>query len=841
MRKIGLLLVLLNILQNISAQDPVQAPFPVRKLDSTLTALLATGRFNGTVLYAEKGKAIFKKAYGLADFRTRQPLTTRSSFNLASITKQFICAGIMVLSDRGLLQFDDPVKKYLPTLPYEGITIRHLMTHTSGIPEYFEPYDTIRVPTDTLTNEKTLALFSSQKPPLDFETGTKWSYCNTNYLFLALVIEKVSGLGLKAFLEKEVIRPMKLRDTYLYTVDMPVIPANHVIGSRSTNDRVLLDDLNYFDGVAGDGNLYSSVEDLFNWELQLNRTKLIKPSTLKQAFTPVVLKDGSTYPYGFGWFLDTKNDLYWHTGGYGGFLNIIMRDTRNNRTLVVLSSSSNELGYKYARALFEGRNFDIPGTTLIRNVSLIDGTGTPARPASVRLQGEKILAVGNLVPFPGEKIFDGQRKVLAPGFIDTHSHHRGALLQDPGAKATLNQGITTIVVGMDGYGSYVDSIIAGYRSRPLAANIATYTGHTELRERVMGTAQLNRPATEAELATMKAILADEMKKGSLGLSTGLEYAGAYFSNFHEVVELARVAAAAGGSYTSHLRSEDIAMNEAINEIIEIGREAKIPVQISHLKIALKDDWGTAPQLLARLQQARLSGVNITADVYPYDFWSSTLKVLFPKTDYTSLASAKFAVDHTFDPAGSVLVTYAPVPAYRGKTISEIAALRNESPAQTLIWLIATADDFSKSHPEVDDVETIMGKSMSDEDISSFLASPFTNICSDGSGGGHPRGFGTFTRVLGRYVREKKITTLEQAIYKMTALAAEHSGIKNRGQVAAGFYADLVLFDPLTVTDKAGIEDPHAISEGILQVWVNGTAVYPALDAAKPYPGQFIKK
>jgi N-acyl-D-amino-acid deacylase len=481
-------------------------------------------------------------------------------------------------------------------------------------------------------------------------------------------------------------------------------------------------------------------------------------------------------------------------------------------------------------------------TTLIKNIELIDGTGTPSRRAAVRLEGEKIIAVGDLQPYKNETVIDGDGKVLAPGFIDSHSHHRGALRQSPTAISTLSQGITTIVSGQDGYDSAIDSILADIKAKPVATNIATYTGHTALREMVMGASELNRAATEAELAQMKNILSAEMQKGSLGLSTGLEYAEAYFSSFHEVVELAKVAAAAQGRYISHLRSEDITFNAAIDEIIAIGREAKLPVQISHIKIALKDDWKTAALLLAKLQNARLAGVDITADVYPYDFWSSTLKVLFPKTDYTSLASAQFAVDHTFDPSASVLVTYAPEKKYAGKTISAIALLRKESPAATLIWLIAEADKYSKEHPLEDDVETIMGKSMIEDDVVSFLASPLSNICSDGSsGGGHPRGYGAFTKVLGYYVREKKILSLEYAVYKMTALTAEHIGLKNRGLIAPGYVADLVLFDKNTVSDKATIQNPHAISEGILKVWVNGNIMYPAMDYQAPLSGQFLKK
>jgi N-acyl-D-aspartate/D-glutamate deacylase len=277
----------------------------------------------------------------------------------------------------------------------------------------------------------------------------------------------------------------------------------------------------------------------------------------------------------------------------------------------------------------------------------------------------------------------------------------------------------------------------------------------------------------------------------------------------------------------------------MQEIIDIGREAKLPVQISHFKIALKDDWGTAPQLLAWLEGVRNEGVDITADCYPYVFWHSTLKVLFPKTDYTNPESAQFAVDHTFDPAGSVLSKFAANPDYIGKTIAEIAAMRNETPAKTLMGLIAEADAFEKANPDASGIEAILGKSMLDEDVANLLAWTHTNICSDGANGGHPRGYGSFTRVLGHYVREQKIMSLETAVQKMTGLAAAHTGIRERGILAPGYFADLVLFDPETVQDNANVQNPKALSDGILKVWVNGGLVYNNKQATGKYPGMFL--
>jgi N-acyl-D-aspartate/D-glutamate deacylase len=432
--------------------------------------------------------------------------------------------------------------------------------------------------------------------------------------------------------------------------------------------------------------------------------------------------------------------------------------------------------------------------------------------------------VGDLKPYVGEDTINGGGNVMAPGFIDSHSHLGGSFDEHPDALAAVSQGVTTIVSGQDGDSDPIDTIKAHLQKIPVAINVATYTGQTALRAMVMGQNNLNRVATEEELEKMKVLLKAEMEKGSLGLSTGLEYAGAYFSSQHEVIELAKVAGAAGGRYISHIRSEDVAFDDAIDEIINIGREAKLPVQVSHIKIALKDSWGTGNQLLAKLDAARQAGINITADCYPYTYWHSTIRVLFPKTDYTNMQSAEFAVNHTFDATKSVMNRFAPNPPYQGKTISEIAAMRNETQAQTLISLIALADAFEKAHPEVGDDEAIVASSMSDDDVATLLAWPNTNICSDGANGGHPRGYGTFTRVLGYYVREKKIMRLETAIQKMTSLSAEHVGLQNRGLIAPGYFADLVLFNPETVIDKATITNPKALSQGILKVWVNGKLV-----------------
>lgn len=481
-------------------------------------------------------------------------------------------------------------------------------------------------------------------------------------------------------------------------------------------------------------------------------------------------------------------------------------------------------------------------STLIKNVLIVDGTGKPAYKGAVRIQGNRIVATGALKEKKGEQVIEGNGQMLAPGFIDTHSHHLNHLKNNPNGIAVTNQGITTIVIGQDGNSLPMDSLEQFFNSHDVAVNIATYTGHTSLREEAMGENNLLRAASEMELEQMKINLASEMKKGSLGLSTGLEYEAAFYSSPFEVLELARVAASYQGRYISHIRSEDVSLDSALEEIIEIGRKTGMPVQISHVKIGKLDFWGRSSEILQKLNLERNAGNKISADVYPYTFWNSTLRVLFPGRDYENLESARMAVTKLCDPNSSVLLHFLPHPSYENKTLAAIATERKEETAITLMWLIRSADEFRKSHPDnTATIEAIAGKAMSEEDLEVFLSWSATNICSDGNAAGHPRGYGAFTRVLGRYVREKNLMSWEEAIYKMTGLAAEHMGWNDRGTIAVGQFADLVMFDPNTVEDKASLEDGKALSVGVSGVWVNGKPVYGKQFVRNELPGVLIRR
>ena len=265
---------------------------------------------------------------------------------------------------------------------------------------------------------------------------------------------------------------------------------------------------------------------------------------------------------------------------------------------------------------------------------------------------------------------------------------------------------------------------------------------------------------------MRGLLRAEMAAGALGLSTGLEYDPGIYSTTGELVELARVAAASGGRYISHVRSEDRYFWAAIDEILTIGREARLPVQISHVKLAMRSLWGEAPRLLKQLDEARLSGIDVTADIYPYLYWHAGLTVLFPERNFESLEAAEFALREVVPPEGLILARYLPEPSYTGKTLAEIAQLRGEPPARTLIELIRMAEKMKAAGQE--NVEHIIATSMVEGDLEQLAAWPQTNFCTDGQlDGSHPRGYGSYPRFLGRYVRERKVLRLEEAVRKAT--------------------------------------------------------------------------
>jgi len=486
-----------------------------------------------------------------------------------------------------------------------------------------------------------------------------------------------------------------------------------------------------------------------------------------------------------------------------------------------------------------------PTSTLIENALIMDGSGERAFSGSVRIDGARIIDVGELTALREEKTIDAAGMILAPGFIDTHSHHDSGMADHLDMLAVVSQGITTIIRGADGssgletaYG-YIsqEDFNKQFRNNPAAVNVASFSPHGSVRFAIMGD-DFRRHASDDEIAAMKALVEADMRHGALGLSTGLEYMPGIFSSTDEAIALAKVAAANGGRYASHLRDEDDLFLDAVDEIIRIGREADIPVHISHIKLADKKYWGTTGDVLGKLAAARESGVEVTADIYPYLYWHSLLAILFPDRDYTNREAAQFTFERTTAPETLIITSFAANPAYDGLSIAEIARLNERDVETTLLQLAQASDRYLQENGVIGD--SIIAKGMTEEDVAGFMRWEYTNICSDGGyGGGHPRGYGSFPRVLSRYVDDDAGLSTETAIAKMTSLSAANAGIGQRGSIKPGYFADLILFDPETIRDHASFENPERVSTGIDSVWVNGEIVF--LDGATTglFPGQIV--
>jgi N-acyl-D-amino-acid deacylase len=470
---------------------------------------------------------------------------------------------------------------------------------------------------------------------------------------------------------------------------------------------------------------------------------------------------------------------------------------------------------------------------LIRNGLVVDGTGAAERKADVRMSGDTIVEVGaSLTARDGERVIDAGGKVVAPGFIDTHSHADRGIEDMPDVASQVRQGITTAIVGQDGGGElpvsdFLDEVD---RLKP-SINYGTTVGHGTVRGIVMG-ADFKRAATPAEIETMKAIVERGMKDGALGLSSGLEYDPGYYAKPEEIVELARVAAKYHGYYTSHVRDEENEVLAAWSEAIDVGRKANLPVLISHIKMASKPVWGKTPEGLKLLEQANASGVRVRADWYPYTYWQSSMYVLIPDRDFENRKKWEVGLDE-IGGAHNVLVTsYRPNPDWNGKTVAEIAQATGRDPVTTIIDMMHASGNSIG----------IIGTSMDEADLTRFAASPLTFICSDGGlSGRHPRGYGTFPRVLATYVREQKALDLRTAINKMTGGPAAYLGLRDRGVIAPQRKADIVVFDSATIQDKGTKTEAAQAPVGIHYVIVNGQVVLDDGKMTEARPGRAVRR
>ncbi|MFQ5926642.1 MAG: amidohydrolase family protein, partial [Terriglobia bacterium] len=480
---------------------------------------------------------------------------------------------------------------------------------------------------------------------------------------------------------------------------------------------------------------------------------------------------------------------------------------------------------------------------LIRNGRIVDGAGNAWFRGDVGIRAGRIARIGRLEGARAGRVIDAAEKVVAPGFIDVHMHVERSLPERPTADNLVADGVTSIVTGNCG-GSEV-AIGAWFerlQQSGVGVNVATLVGHNAVRRRVMGTE--NRAATPEELARMEALVARAMEEGAVGLSTGLVYVPGTYAATEEVVALARVAARSGGLYATHMRNEEEKVFEAIEEALQIAREAGLPLEISHFKVSNKLLWGASSGMLARVQRARAEGLDVTVDQYPYTASSTGLGRLVPTW---ALAGGREAIRRRLaDPAerekiaeemyenirgiqGQKHLEWAVVararwnPELEGKSIREINRVWGrkdelEEEIQTVLDMMARGRAQMVYHR------------MDERDVVRILSHPLVMLGRDGgvpefgTGKPHPRNYGAAARLLGRYVREKKVLRLEEAIRKMTSLPAGRFGFEGRGLLREGMWADIVVFDPQTVRDRATFDDPHEYSRGIDYVLVNGELV-----------------
>ena len=484
-----------------------------------------------------------------------------------------------------------------------------------------------------------------------------------------------------------------------------------------------------------------------------------------------------------------------------------------------------------------GQDFDI----LLTDGKILDGTGNDWYRADIGIKGGRIQKIGNLSKASATVREDVGNYFIAPGFIDVHAHIEGGEFRNPSASNFLLDGVTTVVTGNCGnseldlsrYFNRLDSIRLGI-------NVASLVGHNSVRKAVIGDAR-REPATD-ELQKMKNIVEKAMNDGAVGLSTGLIYVPGTFAKTDEIVNLASQAAAKGGVYASHIRDEGDQVAEAVQEAIAIGEQAGLPVQISHFKVTYKPNHGRSSQTLAQVEEARKRGLDVTIDQYPYVASSTTLDQTMPSWAFSGgRDSLKWRLDNPAerqkikedmlrqlkkktlnDFSYAVIARFPKDTSLNGLNISEVNIKKGRKPtaaneAETIMELVAAADRTQ-----------MVFFSMADVDLERIMAYPNNMIASDagiavmGSGVPHPRAYGTNARVLGRYVREKKIISLQEAIRRMTSLPARKFGLKDRGLILEGLAADLVVFDPSTISDQATFSKPHQYASGIKMVLVNGT-------------------
>lgn len=496
---------------------------------------------------------------------------------------------------------------------------------------------------------------------------------------------------------------------------------------------------------------------------------------------------------------------------------------------------------------------------VIRGGKIVDGTGAPAYRGDVGIKDGRIAVIARdgLAASAGAVALDATGHVVSPGFIDNHAHIAVNIHESPLAENFLRQGITSIIASLHS-GAQPYPLHAYMASLAVAPNVGFFAGHSFARAQVLG--QQDRAPTAAELARMQEIVAEAMTDGALGLSTGLIYVPANYARTEELVALARVASCHGGIYVSHMRDEGRGVLDSIAELVRIAEEAALPAQINHHKVTGAGQWGWSTRTLALIDGARARGLDVTHDLYPYTASSSTSAIMFPS--WAHAGGAERFRERIADPATRARIeaetrrillqqrggadlrrlqfrVVPSAPQYNGRTLADLAADRGlqgtPDDAVRLLIELQLAGGFSAIY-----------HAMEEEDVVRILKHPLAMIETDGDpvgwgeGHPHPRSYGAFPRVLGRYVREQNVLTLEDAVRRMTSLPADQYGQADRGRLREGAFADITVFDPATVADRATFTDPHQFPVGIRHVVVNGVPVIRAGTLTGATPGRVLK-
>src|SRR4051812_14361239 len=503
-----------------------------------------------------------------------------------------------------------------------------------------------------------------------------------------------------------------------------------------------------------------------------------------------------------------------------------------------------------ANLVVQAARFDV----LIQNGRIIDGSGAPAAYGDIGISNGKIIAIGKLNRQNGDKTINAHGLIVAPGFIDVHTHAED-IIEMPNGENFIRMGVTTLMLGNCGGSELnIDKFLRDVEATNICPNVATLIGHNTVRRKAMG-GNFNRVPSEKEMAQMKDLVAKAMKDGAFGLSTGLIYLPGTFSKTDEIVELAKVAASFGGIYASHMRDEGLEIEDALNELFRAAREAKMRAHISHIKLSGRSAWGRATNILALIERARAEGLDITQDQYTYTASSTGIAQLVPdwareggkfdermrdpatkaKIKEEMLAGLKRRGAEDFSYA--MIANYSPDTSLNGLNIMEAA--RKKFAANSL-------DDQMELILQVQSRASGVFHSMNEEDLQVFMKSPNTMFASDssvrkfGQGVPHPRGYGNNARALHHYVRELGVLRLEEAIRRMTSLPASAFRIAGRGEIHEGFWADLVILDPNTIQDRATFTQPHQYATGIEYVLVNGVPVVEKNELTGKRPGKGLR-